>query len=272
MALHNVRSLGDRRVLQPISPSDCWIFAQSRYHLSCQDGFLHPLTVIPAAVDAVNTHPLPRFLCDGSIAPHAIANLVTFGVHFAALTEFPGFMAEAPYSLNAGMIGVAYLAYGVSGLIASPLGGMLSDKAAAQHPTEPEARISTNMLIALLVMPPSLVLFGWSAHMHLHMVAPLVGFFGIGFACAALLPGVFSFCTTLKQAEAAGAAAMIQTMMFVSAGVLILVSAVVVKAIGLGPWFSILAGVQLAAALFAYVQIKRKGRAASAAVQHGISV
>jgi hypothetical protein len=65
---------------------------------------------------------------------------------------------------------------------------------------------------------------------------------------------------------------MIQTMMFVSAGVLILVSAVVVKAIGLGPWFSILAGVQLASALFAYVQIKRKWRAANAARQRCINV
>lgn len=173
-------------------------------------------------------------------------------------------MAEAPYSLSAGMIGVAYLAYGVSGLIASPLGGMLSDRAAAAHPTEPEARLTHNMLITLIVMPASLVLFGWSAHLHTHIVAPLFGMFGIGFACAALLPGVFSFCTTLKQSEAAGAAAMIQTMMFVASGVLILVSAVVVRAIGLGPWFSILAGVQLLCTLFAYLQIIRKRRRASA--------
>jgi MFS family permease len=193
-----------------------------------------------------------------------VANFVTFGVHFAALTEFPVAMAEAPYSLSAGMIGVAYLAYGVSGLIASPLGGMLSDRAAAAHPAEPEARLIHNMLITLLVMPTSLLLFAWSAHWHMHIVAPLVGMFGIGFACAALLPGVFSFCTTLKQSEAAGAAAMIQTMMFVASGVLILVSAVVVRAIGLGPWFSILAGVQLLCTLFAFLQIIRKRRAAAA--------
>jgi hypothetical protein len=62
----------------------------------------------------------------------------------------------------------------------------------------------------------------------------------------------------MKQSAAAAAAAMVQTLMFVSAGILIIVSSIVTRAIGYGAWFSILGGLQLAVSAGAYVQILRR--------------
>lgn len=57
---------------------------------------------------------------------------------------------------------VAYLADGIPGLIGSPVGGILSDKSAAKHPTKPEARLVYNTLIVLVTTPCGLLLYAWT--------------------------------------------------------------------------------------------------------------
>jgi hypothetical protein len=39
--------------------------------------------------------------------PHALVALVTFSTGFGVLTELPGALAHAPYSLPAGLLGVS---------------------------------------------------------------------------------------------------------------------------------------------------------------------
>eukprot|EP00775_Hariotina_reticulata_P004208 gene4208-4457_t len=112
-----------------------------------------------------------------------------------------------------------------------------------------------------------LLIFGWSLHFKTKLVAVIIAQFLIGFACSVCLPGVLSYVTTVKQSAAAGAAAMVQAMMFIMAGVMILVSSVMVQQIGFGPWFSVLAGVEVVVAGFAYLKIlsKKHGAAVAAA-------
>jgi uncharacterized SAM-binding protein YcdF (DUF218 family) len=144
----------------------------------------------------------------------------------------------------------------------------MSDHAAAAHPSEPEARLIYNTLLTLLIMPSGLLIYAWSLHFKTRLVAVIIGQFLIGFACAVCLPGVLSYVTTVKQAAAAAAAAMVQAMMFIMAGVMILVSSVLVQQIGFGPWFTILAGVEAGVAGFAYLKIlsiKHHAAAAAAA-------
>lgn len=38
---------------------------------------------------------------------HALVGLVTFSTMFSVLTELPGALAHAPYSLSAGILGVS---------------------------------------------------------------------------------------------------------------------------------------------------------------------
>lgn len=158
---------------------------------------------------------------------------------------------------------MSYLADGIAGLFGSPIGGILSDKSAAKHPQEPEARLVHNTLITLVTMPAGLLLYAWALHAKLHLAAIMVAMFCVGFGCASYLPGLFGYLTTTKQSAAAAASAAVQAMMFVMAGVIILVSAVATRAMGYGPWFTLLAGIQLLVTVFAFVVIKRKQAAAS---------
>lgn len=163
------------------------------------------------------------------------------------------------------LLQIAYLADGIPGLVGSPLGGILSDRSAAQHPTEPEARLAHNTLIALITMPSGLMIYAWALHMKTHLVGVFAGMVLTSFGCALYLPGLFGFLTTMKQSAAGAAAAAVQSMMFIMAGVIILVSAVATRTMGYGPWFSLLAGIQVVVTAFAYVGILRKQRVAAAA-------
>ena len=68
----------------------------------------------------------------------------------------------------------------------------------------------------------------------------------------------FRFISSVKQSSAGAAISSIQFTMFISAGVLILVSSVAVNAIGFGPFFTILAGFQAIAASNALIIVMRK--------------
>jgi MFS family permease len=116
---------------------------------------------------------------------------LSFILGIFSLTEFPIALAASPYSLSTGVIGVCYLPQGVGSLIASPLFGRLSDYGAAQHPCEPEARLMYSTLSTLLIMPPSLLLYGWALDFKTNLAACLIGQFFIGAGCASYLPGIF---------------------------------------------------------------------------------
>lgn len=122
-----------------------------------------------------------------------------------------------------------------------------------------------NTLIVLMTMPCGLLLYAWAMHTKTHLVAIFAGMAINSFGCAAYLPGLFGFLTTLKQSAAAAASAAVQSLMFIMSGVVILVSAVASRSMGYGPWFTLLAGIQLVVSAFGYVVILRKQCLAAAA-------
>jgi hypothetical protein len=162
---------------------------------------------------------------------------------------------------------VAYLADGIPSLIFAPVGGILSDWSAAKHPNVPEFRLVYNTLTCLITMPVGLLIYAWTMHTQAHLVGIFAGMVVVSFGCAIYLPGLFAYITTVKQSAAAAAAAAVTSLMFIASGVIVLVSAIATRAIGYGPWFSILAGIQLAVCAFAYIVIMRKQRASVRAGQ-----
>lgn len=104
-------------------------------------------------------------------------------------------------------------------MIVSPLGGLLSDKAAAAHPGKPLVRLVYNNVISGVLMPASLLLYGWVMQAKLHLAVVLVSQFAIGVALASYLPAIFGYLTALKQSAAAAAAAGVHSGMFIMSGV-----------------------------------------------------
>jgi hypothetical protein len=100
-------------------------------------------------------------------------------------------------------------------------------------------------------------------HTRTHLVGIFAGMVLTSFGCAMYLPGVFAYITTVKQSAASAASAAVTSLMFIMSGVIVLVSAIATRAMGYGPWFTILAALQLAVTGFAYIVILRKQRAST---------
>ena len=75
---------------------------------------------------------------------------------------------------------------------------------------------------------------------------------------------VLRYVSSIKQSAAGAAIASVQATMFVSAGVLIMVSSVAVQAIGIGPFFTIMAGLQALSATYSFCIIFFKRKASHA--------
>ncbi|GAX83188.1 hypothetical protein CEUSTIGMA_g10614.t1 [Chlamydomonas eustigma] len=209
--------------------------------------------IIEARVPVFNAPWVPLgYLTELAVAPHAAVAMIVFGSYFAGLTELPVALAVEPYNLSISIIGLCYLPQGVGAFIAAPFFGRLSDRSATARPGLPESRLIHNTLAALLVMPPALLLYGWSLDYKTSLAASMIGEFLFGFGTGAYLPGILGYMSAVKQSAAGAGSAMVQAAMFITAGVLILVSSIVVDVIGFGPFFSILAGIQAVIGLFAY--------------------
>lgn len=219
--------------------------------------------------------PLQLLFCRPTVI-HELCSLLVYAAMFCSLTELPGQLSAPPYSLSPGMIGLAFLPCGIASIIASPIGGKLSDLSAAARPGAPMARMAFSCGVAGLLMPPSLLLFGWSLQRRLPLPAALVALALIGASCDLYFPGMMAYLTTLFQQSAAAASAGLNGTLFVFSGVLILVSSAAVRAVGIGPFFSGVAGAQALLAAAAAVQtvraVRRGSGAGGAAAASGAAV
>jgi predicted MFS family arabinose efflux permease len=88
-------------------------------------------------------------VCDRQVVLHLLQATVGFAAMLSAQTELPGVLSAPPYNMSPGLIGVAFIATGGAGMIASPLGGKLFDRAAATA-AQPMIRLETNNLASLI--------------------------------------------------------------------------------------------------------------------------
>jgi hypothetical protein len=198
---------------------------------------------------------------------------------FASLMIAPVVLAQPPYGLSAGLIGVAFLSIGVGSFVASPVGGKLADMAAQRFSVTPEGRLVAGTALGTLLMPLSLVAYGWTLQYGTHLAGPLVAHFFVGAALSCYLPAIFSYLSITKQQQAAAANAMVQSLMFISAGVFLLISVPISAAIGVGAFCTIMAGLVLVSGVVSGMLIARRlevaaaaGAAAAAAAAAGAAV
>ena len=89
------------------------------------------------------------FLFDLELAAYYCAVGLTFACMFTSLTLLPIYIAEAPYNLSAGIVGVTFLPVGVAMLIAALIGGALSDWAMVKYSNSPHGIMIANLLLSL---------------------------------------------------------------------------------------------------------------------------
>jgi MFS family permease len=196
---------------------------------------------------------------------HCIIATVSFGAWFAVLGELSTTLAATPYSLSQAIIGVCFLPMGVAGMVASPLGGWLADRAAAAAPNSNFARLAWGTGFTLVVMPVGLLLFGWSLNFKLNISTPFVGSIMTAVASFAYMPGYFSWLSNKHQQSAASVTGAAQALLFLMAGVIFQSASAGVASLGDGWYFTVLAGIQCGMSLLAVVQFAISKRTAAAA-------
>jgi MFS family permease len=200
---------------------------------------------------------------------------MSFSAMFGTIMVLPLVLEQPPYSLNAALVGVAYVPFGLGGFLVSPFGGRLADAAAAKYPSFAQGRLLPATFISLLLMPASLLTYGWTLHYKTNLAGPLIGHFFMGVALGTYMPAIFSYITVRKQQEAGSAGAAVQALMFISGGVFVLVSIPITDAIGVGPFVSILAGIVLISFIVSaslLIALPRKSKASGrAASESGVS-
>lgn len=144
----------------------------------------------------------------------------------------------------------------LAGLVFSPVGGRLFDRAAAGSNAHPMVRLSLNNWLSMVGMPSGLLLWGWTAQYRAHLAVLFVGLFLVGGSMCVYLPAFMGYLTCMKQHQAGTAAAGQNALMFVITGALVLAGSAISDSIGVGWYCTIMAGLHLSAAIAAQLQIR----------------
>jgi MFS family permease len=201
------------------------------------------------------------FLADLTILPYVIVSTTTFTGLFISLTLFSNQLGNAPYNYTATLIGVLFVPTGVMTLIGSLLGGWLSDKAGEKYTDGrcPERRLIPAMAFAYLT-PVGLMIYGWAFHYKVYVAVPIIGQVVLGFGQAAQMPGVFAYLTAKKQKDAAAVSAANTLVYFCGAGIGVSVAVPLQTAMGTGPFFSLVAGINVVAIVVASILVYKQIR------------
>lgn len=112
---------------------------------------------------------------------------ISFAVlYFVNMTLEYGY-SRPPYNFSPMLIGLMYIPNSVTYLLASVFGGMWTDNLLLKYKAKhgemvPEARISWNIVTAVIAFPISLLIFGWCLDKGEHWETPLVGTALFGYA------------------------------------------------------------------------------------------
>lgn len=190
-----------------------------------------------------------KFLGDMAIAPYIAVATTTFTSLFVCATLFGIYLGEEPYRNGATIIGVLFVPSGVAMLVGSLLGGWLSDKAGRYFtPNCPEGRLVPAIAFSLFT-PIGLLIFGWSFHYRVNVAGGIIGQIILSFGQSVYQPGVFAYLTAKKQKDAAAASAANSVLNFCGAGLGVTIAVPLDDVIGIGPFFSILSGINFVAIL-----------------------
>lgn len=88
-------------------------------------------------------------VCDKKLVLHLLHASVGFACMMSSQAELTGVLVAAPYNFSPGIIGVTFIVSGAAGIVASPLGGRLFDRAAKKTP-HPMVRLQRNNLASLI--------------------------------------------------------------------------------------------------------------------------
>ncbi|KAG8810312.1 hypothetical protein FRC17_002981 [Serendipita sp. 399] len=142
------------------------------------------------------------------LIPSAILFAVQYSVCFTTARTF----AIPPYNYNPLRIGLVLLSFGLGNVFGSVLGGKWSDlklrelKNANEGKGWAEMRLSSTKVVMIL-LPPSILAFGWTCEKHTHIVGPIITLFISGFAVLFIYSSTLAYIVDANSGRSTAAVA-----------------------------------------------------------------
>lgn len=172
--------------------------------------------------------------------------------------------STAPYNFTPIIVGLMYIPNSVTYVMASILGGRWNDwllrRDAQSHNGElrPEARISWNLVLAILLYPPACLIFGWCLEKGTFWVTPLIGSALFGFSSMLVIGITLTYIVDLLPGKGATGVAINNLVRQMFAAAATFCTKPLIDALGVGVLLSIYLGVlMLCVSVMWY--LKRKG-------------
>lgn len=176
---------------------------------------------------------------------------VSFGVLYYVNMTLEKTYSQAPYNFKALYVGLCYIPNSVTYIIASIFGGRYVDKRLIKYKKEhngalfPESRLSYNVLLAVLLFPPALLIIGWCFDKKTFWVFPLLGTAIFGFSSMLIIGATNSYLT--DEVKGSRGVALNNFVRQTCAAVACFTSDKAVNAMGVGWFFTFLSFVVLIA-------------------------
>lgn len=175
-----------------------------------------------------------------------IFSAISFAVLFFVNMTIEYDYSRPPYNFKPLYIGLLYIPNSVTYIIASVYGGKWVDSLLRSYKAKygilaPEARISWNLVTAVAVFPVSLLIFGWCLDKKCHWVTPLVGTALFGFASMMTIGATVSYLVDCLPGRGATGVALNNLIRQILAAVAIFVTEPMLKGMGTGWAFTMLA-------------------------------
>lgn len=171
--------------------------------------------------------------------------------------------SRPPYNFKPLYIGLLYIPNSVTYIFASIYGGRWVDNLLKSYKEKhgilaPEARISWNVVTAVICFPISLLIFGWCLDKKEHWVTPLVGTALFGFASMMTIGATVSYLVDSLPGRGATGVALNNLIRQIFAATAVFVTEPMLEGMGTGWAFTMLAFVVLGGSSVLIV-LKRKG-------------
>lgn len=137
--------------------------------------------------------------------PPVALSIIFCGVSYAILyyvnLTIEKSYSNAPYNFKPLYVGLCYIPNSITYIFASVFGGRYADKRLIKYKKEhngvifPEARLSWNVFIAVVIFPPSLLVIGWCFDKKVFWVFPLIGTALFGLASMLIIGATTSYLT-----------------------------------------------------------------------------
>lgn len=199
--------------------------------------------------------------------PPVILVILFSGISFALIYFFNMAISyeysKSPYNFSQIIVGLMYIPNSVTYFAASMIGGRWNDyllnKYAEKHgELVPESRISWTIVLACILYPIACLIFGWTIKYGEFWLVPLIGTAICGFASMLVIGATVTYLVDTLPGKGATGVALNNLIRQILGAVATFIVEPLLRAIGPGILFSILAGILIVATLI-LLYLKKRG-------------